>query len=53
MLREADHLDKVKRVKVSEADLEPLKPAYEVGRRAFGCAALLLTMVYGRPRWLI
>ncbi|EJF64658.1 DEAD-domain-containing protein [Dichomitus squalens LYAD-421 SS1] len=30
MLKEADHLDKVKRVRVADADVEPLKPAYEV-----------------------
>ncbi|KAH9945257.1 DEAD-domain-containing protein [Epithele typhae] len=29
MLREADHLDKVKRLRVSDAEVEPLKPAYE------------------------
>ena len=30
MLKEADHLEKVKRLRVADADIEPLKPAYEV-----------------------
>ncbi|KAI0768064.1 DEAD-domain-containing protein [Trametes elegans] len=30
MLKEADHLEKVKRLRVSEVDVAPLKPAYEV-----------------------
>ena len=30
MLREADHLDRVRRLRVQEADVAPLKPAYEV-----------------------
>jgi hypothetical protein len=30
MLKEADHLDKVKRQRVSEKDLAPLLPHYEV-----------------------
>ncbi|KAI0368734.1 DEAD-domain-containing protein [Pilatotrama ljubarskyi] len=29
MLKEADHLEKVKRLRVSDADVAPLKPAYE------------------------
>ncbi|CDO77381.1 hypothetical protein BN946_scf184835.g3 [Trametes cinnabarina] len=29
MLKEADHLDKVKRLRVSDTDVAPLKPAYE------------------------
>ncbi|KAL7279029.1 hypothetical protein ACG7TL_006862 [Trametes sanguinea] len=29
MLKEADHLDKVKRLRVSDSDVAPLKPAYE------------------------
>ncbi len=30
MLKEADHLEKVKRLRIGDADVESLKPAYEV-----------------------
>ena len=30
MLKEADHLERVKRLRVSDTDLSPLKSAYEV-----------------------
>ncbi|KAI9000568.1 DEAD-domain-containing protein [Trametes punicea] len=42
MLKEADHLDKVKRLRVSDADVAPLRPAYEVCGPAFHRG-------YGRP----
>jgi ATP-dependent RNA helicase DDX51/DBP6 len=49
VLREADHLEKVKRLRVSEKDLAPLTPYYEVCsfRKRFD---ILLTMNY-RLRW--
>ena len=37
MLKEADHLEKVKRLRVADVDIEPLKPAYEVSIHAFLC----------------
>lgn len=33
MMKEADHLGKVKRLRVPEIDVDPLKPAYEVRLR--------------------
>lgn len=45
MLREADHLDKVKRVRVSDKDLASLRPAYDVRVPCFICILLML-MVY-------
>ena len=30
MLKGADHLEKVKRLRIADAELDPLKPAYEV-----------------------
>ncbi|KAI0360139.1 DEAD-domain-containing protein [Trametes cingulata] len=41
MLKEADHLEKVKRLRVSDADVAPLKPAYET-------ALLRLKELYAR-----
>ena len=35
MLKDADHLDQMKRLRVSEADVAPLKSAYEVGEQAY------------------
>lgn len=32
MLKEAEHFEKVKRVRVAEKDVAPLLPAYEVRR---------------------
>ncbi len=32
MLKAADHMDKVKRLRVAEADVAPLTPAYEVSQ---------------------
>lgn len=38
MLKEADHLEKVKRLRVSDSDVASLKPAYEVSAHlAFAC----------------
>ena len=34
MLKEADHLGRVKRLRIGDADVEPLKPAYEVSTDA-------------------
>ena len=34
MLKEANHLNAVKRLRVAEADLAPLTPSYEVRGRA-------------------
>lgn len=48
MLRTADHLDKVKRLRVSEKDLSSLMQYYEVGAIFFNEEFLN----YGLDRWL-
>ncbi len=42
MLKDADHLDKVKRLRVSDKNLLPLLPHYEVFLSDGSCANLML-----------